>query len=60
MGRIIFGSRGIVMRPIAVKTDAEAESNNKYLRDSLRAFLWLTTGRTGETLVHGKTFTWPK
>ncbi len=60
VGRIIFGSRGIVMRPIAVKTDAEAESNNKYLRDSLRAFLWLTTGRTGETLVHGKTFTWPK
>jgi uncharacterized SAM-binding protein YcdF (DUF218 family) len=60
VGRIIFGSHGIVMRPIAVKTEAEAESQIKYLRDSLRAFLWLTTGRTGETLVHGQTFTWPK
>lgn len=60
VGRIIFGSRGIVMRPIAVKTEAEAESGDKYFRDSLRAFLWLTTGRTGETLVHGKTFTWPE
>ncbi|MEB3161357.1 MAG: YdcF family protein [Synechocystis sp.] len=60
VGRIIFGSRGIVMRPIAVKTEAETESSDKYLRDSLRAFLWLTTGRTGETLVHGKTFSWPE
>ena len=59
VGRIVFGSRGIVMQPIAVKTGAEAESGDKYFRDSLRAFLWLTTGRTGETLVHGKTFTWP-
>jgi hypothetical protein len=60
VGRIVFGSRGIVMRPIAVETGGQAESMDKYVRDSLRALLWLTTGRTGETLVHGKAFTWPE
>ncbi len=51
IGEIVFGSRGIVIKPIAVPSHAPPEPMEKYLRDSVRAFLWLSTGKTGETVV---------
>lgn len=50
IGEIVFGSRGITLKPIAVPTDSPAESWQKSLRDGCRAMLWVTTGRTGASL----------
>jgi len=49
VGEIIFGSRGIVMRPVAVKSQTPHESCAKSIRDMIRAIWWLTTGSTGRT-----------
>ena len=51
IGEIVFGSRGIVLKPISVPSDKPAEPIEKSLRDGIRAFLWLTTGHTGVTLI---------
>jgi uncharacterized SAM-binding protein YcdF (DUF218 family) len=51
VGEIVFGSHGIVIKPVAVPSHAEPEPVSKSLRDGARALLWLTTGRTGETLM---------
>jgi uncharacterized SAM-binding protein YcdF (DUF218 family) len=57
VGEIVFGSRGIVVKPIAVPSESPPEPIEKSLRDGARAILWLTTGHTGSTLVRslGKT-----
>ncbi len=47
VGQIIFGSRGIALKPIAVPTQAESEAPEKSVRDVIRALLWLAIGRTG-------------
>jgi uncharacterized SAM-binding protein YcdF (DUF218 family) len=44
---IIFGSRGIVVRPISVQSSNGSESWKKSLRDVIRSFWWLATGSTG-------------
>ncbi len=46
IGEIVFGSRGIVMRPFFVQTNERSESWKKSIRDVFRAFLWLSTGKT--------------
>ena len=51
IGEIVFGSRGIIIKPVAVPSDAPPESINKSLRDGARAILWLTTGHTGATIT---------
>lgn len=47
VGEIVFGSRGIILKPVAVPTDYPPESWQKSVRDGCRAVLWITTGRTG-------------
>lgn len=51
IGEIIFGSRGIIVKPISVPSDSPPESIRKSLRDGARAILWLTTGHTGATVT---------
>jgi uncharacterized SAM-binding protein YcdF (DUF218 family) len=50
VGEIIFGSRGILIKPLAVPSLLPPEPIEKSLRDSARAILWLATGYTGSTL----------
>lgn len=50
IGEIVFGSRGIIIKPVAVPTNRPPESVGKCVRDGMRALLWLTTGYTGATL----------
>jgi len=52
VGEIIFGSQGIILKPLPVASHLPAEAPEKSLRDIARALLWLTTGKTGETLFH--------
>jgi uncharacterized SAM-binding protein YcdF (DUF218 family) len=47
VGEIIFGSRGIAVKPVSVKSDRPDEPWIKVAVDGVRAFLWLATGRTG-------------
>jgi uncharacterized SAM-binding protein YcdF (DUF218 family) len=49
VGEIIFGSQGILIKPVAVPSEATSEPLEKYLRDGVRAVLWLATGSTGES-----------
>jgi uncharacterized SAM-binding protein YcdF (DUF218 family) len=51
IGEIVFGSRGIVIKPLGVPSDAPPEPIEKSLRDGARAILWLTTGDTGEDTI---------
>jgi uncharacterized SAM-binding protein YcdF (DUF218 family) len=50
IGEIVFGSRGILLKPIAVPSQNPPEPLEKCLRDGARSILWLTTGHTG-TLI---------
>jgi uncharacterized SAM-binding protein YcdF (DUF218 family) len=50
IGEIVFGSRGITIKPVPVSSAAEDESLDKTLRDSARAILWLVSGDTGAEL----------
>ncbi|VEP12398.1 conserved hypothetical protein [Hyella patelloides LEGE 07179] len=47
VGEIIFGSRGIAIKPISVPSQSPPEPPEKCLRDGARAILWLATGYTG-------------
>jgi uncharacterized SAM-binding protein YcdF (DUF218 family) len=51
IGEIVFGSQGIVIKPVSVPCHTPPESLEKSLRDGARAILWLVTGKTGETLI---------
>lgn len=51
IGEIVFGTRGIILKPIAVDCDRPPEPLKKILRDGARSLLWLGTGKTGETLI---------
>lgn len=51
IGDIVFRSRGIDFRPVAVPSNNPPESAEKYLRDGARAVFWLLTGHTGAVLV---------
>ncbi len=50
IGEIVFGSRGIVVKPVPVPSDRKPEPIEKAIRDGARAILWVTTGHTGATL----------
>ncbi len=46
IGGIVFGSRGIVLKPLAVPSSLPPEPIEKSVRDGARSILWLTTGHT--------------
>ncbi|MBE9127729.1 MULTISPECIES: YdcF family protein [unclassified Coleofasciculus] len=50
IGEIVFGSRGIVLKPIPVALGREPEPIEKCVRDGARALLWVATGHTGANL----------
>ena len=50
IGEIVFGSRGIYFKPVAVPSTRHDEPVQKAVRDGARALLWVTTGYTGSTL----------
>jgi uncharacterized SAM-binding protein YcdF (DUF218 family) len=47
IGEIVFGSRGIKVKPIAFESQRPQEPTTKTIRDSLRSIVWLVTGYTG-------------
>ena len=49
IGEIVFGSRGIALKPVSVSSGRQPEPIEKALRDGARAMLWVTTGHTGAT-----------
>jgi uncharacterized SAM-binding protein YcdF (DUF218 family) len=51
IGEIVFGSRGIAVKPVAVKSDRPDEPVGKVAIDGARAVLWLFTGHTGGSWV---------
>lgn len=51
VGEIVFGSHGILIKPVSVQDTMTSDSPNKSVRDVARALLWLGTGSTGETWV---------
>ncbi|MGK7929865.1 MAG: YdcF family protein [Microcystaceae cyanobacterium] len=51
VGEIVFGSRGIVIKPIAVPSTYPDEPVEKLFRDGARAILWILTGESGENLL---------
>ena len=51
---IVFGSRGIVVTPVALAApDRAPESPLRTVRDCLRSLVWLVTGKTGASLNPG-------
>ncbi|BBA79308.1 hypothetical protein RGRSB_0772 [cyanobacterium endosymbiont of Rhopalodia gibberula] len=51
IGEIVFGTQGIILKPMAVECDRPPEPFKKILRDVARSLLWVGTGKTGETLI---------
>ena len=47
IGEIVFGSRGITVKPMSVPSNYPPEPIEKSLRDGARAIIWLITGYTG-------------
>lgn len=50
IAEIVFGSRGIVFKPVPFPSGREPEPVEKAIRDGARAVLWVVTGHTGATL----------
>ncbi len=46
IGEIVFGSHGILLKPLPVPSESPPEPIEKSIRDGARAILWLTTGHT--------------
>lgn len=57
IGEIVFGSRGITIKPVPVPSGRAPEPTEKCLRDGARAILWVSTGHTGATLSQGAKLT---
>ena len=57
IGEIVFGSRGITIKPVPVPSKRTVEPTEKCLRDGARAILWVSTGHTGATLSQGAKLT---
>ncbi len=57
IGEIVFGSRGIIFKPISVPSHNPPEPLEKCLRDGIRSILWLTTGHTGTLIFRSWTET---
>ncbi len=49
IGQIVFGSRGIRVRPVSIPSNQPAEPTTKYLRDGLRSVWWAVTGNSLES-----------
>ena len=47
IGEIVFGSRGIKIKPVTFISDRDSEPIQKIVRDGFRSLLWLTTGYAG-------------
>jgi uncharacterized SAM-binding protein YcdF (DUF218 family) len=47
VGEIVFGSRGIKVKPVTFTSARPSEPIGKTVRDSFRSLLWLTTGYAG-------------
>ena len=47
IGEIVFGSRGIKVKPVTFVSGRPAEPLRKTVRDGCRSLLWLTTGFAG-------------
>ncbi len=47
IGEIVFGSRGIKIKPITFSSGRSAEPRRKTVRDTIRALVWLGTGYSG-------------
>ena len=47
IGEIVFGSRGIKVKPIAFESGRDAEPIQKTVRDGFRSLFWLATGYDG-------------
>src|ERR687885_1472200 len=43
IGEIVFGSRGIAIKPVPVPSGREPEPTEKCIRDGARAILWVST-----------------
>ncbi len=54
IGEIVFGSRGISFKPVAVPSGRTPEPMEKAVRDGARAIMWLTTGYTGADFSQAK------
>ena len=46
IGEIVFGSRGIVLKPLAVPSSLPPEPIEKSVRDGVRSIFWLATGNS--------------
>lgn len=51
---VILGSRGIAATPVLIPTTRKSESKLKIVRDTVRAFMWLLTGRTGASRLNSR------
>jgi uncharacterized SAM-binding protein YcdF (DUF218 family) len=47
IGEIVFGSRGIKVKPVTFSSGRSTEPIRKTVRDGFRSLLWLTTGYAG-------------
>jgi uncharacterized SAM-binding protein YcdF (DUF218 family) len=47
IGEIVFGSRGIKIKPVTFISERDAEPIQKTVRDGVRSIFWLTTGYAG-------------
>jgi uncharacterized SAM-binding protein YcdF (DUF218 family) len=47
IGEIVFGSRGIQLKPVPVPSGNISEPWDKSIRDGARALIWVVTGYTG-------------
>jgi uncharacterized SAM-binding protein YcdF (DUF218 family) len=47
IGEIVFGSRGIKVKPVTFASGRPAEPIQKTVRDSFRSLLWMATGYAG-------------
>jgi uncharacterized SAM-binding protein YcdF (DUF218 family) len=47
IGEIVFGSRGIKVKPVTFTSGRPSEPFRKTVRDTMRSFLWWGTGITG-------------
>jgi uncharacterized SAM-binding protein YcdF (DUF218 family) len=47
IGEIVFGSKGIKIKPLTITTNKSPEPLQKTVRDGIRSLVWLTTGYSG-------------
>jgi uncharacterized SAM-binding protein YcdF (DUF218 family) len=47
IGEIVFGSRGIKVKPVSFASHRVSEPNRKIIRDGIRSLVWWATGYSG-------------